>query len=85
MEKIEIASMSSKGQIVIPLDIREQLGLREGEKFFVVGEDDTVILRKVTFPSFKDFDKLLEKTQGFARSKGINPSDVEAAIKRARR
>jgi len=85
MEKLEIASMSSRGQIVIPLDIREHLGLREGEKFIVVGEDDTVILKKIAMPSFKNFDKLIQKTQQFAKDRGINPADVEKAVKRARK
>jgi AbrB family looped-hinge helix DNA binding protein len=85
MEKLEITSMSSRGQVVIPLDIREQLGLKEGEKFIVLGKDDTVILKKVTMPSFKNFDKLIQRTQQFAKEKGIAKSDVESAIKRDRR
>jgi len=85
MEKLEITSMSSRGQVVIPLDIREQLGLKEGEKFVVVGEKDTVVLKKVTIDSFKNFDKLLKKTQQFAKDKGITKADVESAIKKARR
>ena len=85
MEKLEITSMSSRGQVVIPLDIREQLELKEGEKFVVVGEDDTIILKKVAMPSFKNFDKLLRKTQQFAKEKGISKADVENAIKRARK
>ncbi len=85
MGKLEITSMSSRGQVVIPLDIREQLGLKEGEKFVVVGEEDTVILKKVAMPSFKNFDKLLQKTQQFAKEKSITEADVESAIKRVRR
>ena len=85
MEKLEITSMSSRGQVVIPLDIREQLGLKEGEKFVVVGEEDTVILKKIAMPSFKNFDKLLHKTMRFAKEKGVTKDDVEDAIKRARK
>ena len=85
MEKLEITSMSSRGQVVIPLDIREQLGLREGEKFVVVGEGDTVVLKKITMPSFENFDKLLQKTMKFANEKGVTKDDVEDAIKRARK
>lgn len=84
MDKIEVTSMSSRGQIVIPTDIRAQMGLKEGEKFIVLGEDDTVILKKITMPSFKNFDKLMQKTQSFAKAKGIKEEDVEKAIKRAR-
>ena len=85
MEKLEVTSMSSRGQVVIPLDIREQLGLREGEKFVVVGEDDTVVLKKITMPSFENFDKLLQKTMRFAKEKGVTKKDVEDAIKRTRK
>ena len=84
MDKFEVTSMSSRGQIVIPLDIREQLGLKEGEKFFVVGEDDTILLKKMTLPSFKNFDKLMKKTQAFAKDKGLKQADVDNAVKRAR-
>ena len=85
MEKLEVTSMSSRGQVVIPQEIREHLGLKVGEKFVVVGEDDTVILKKITMPSFKNFDKLMQKTQQFAKDKGITPADVGGAVKRARK
>ena len=77
--------MSSRGQVVIPLDIREQLGLKEGEKFVVLGENDTIILKKVTMTSFKNFDKLLQKTQQFAKERGITKADVKVAINKARK
>jgi len=85
MEKIEVTSMSSRGQIVIPLDIREHLGLKEGEKFIVLGKDDTLILKKIAMPSFENFDKFMQKTHQFAKSNGITPSDVEEAIKKAKK
>lgn len=85
MEKLEITSMSSRGQVVIPLDIREQLGLKEGEKFVVIGEDDTVVLKRLEMPSFKGFDALLKRTRALAKEKGITPRDVDGAVERVRR
>lgn len=85
MEKLEVTSLSSRGQIVIPLNIREHLHLKTGEKFVVIGEDGTIILKKIEMPSFEGFDKILKKTQEFAKDKGIKPKDVEEAIQRARR
>lgn len=85
MGKMEVTSMSSRGQIVIPLDIRERLNLNEGEKFVVVGENDTIILKKLEAPSFRGFDKLLKKTRDFAEKKGLKQSDVEKAILEVRR
>lgn len=85
MDKIEITSMSSRGQIVIPQDVRTNLNLKEGEKFIVIGQDDTILLKKIEMPSFKNFDKLIAKTQKFAKEKGLSKKDLQEAIKRARK
>ncbi len=44
MVEIEITRLSSKGQIVIPLEMRK--GLKEGDKMIVVKKDDEIILKK---------------------------------------
>ena len=85
MENIEITSISSRGQVVIPQSLRDKLRIREGEKFFVIGEDNTILLRKLEMPSFKGFDKLLAKTREFARKNELKESDVEQAVKKARK
>lgn len=79
MGNLEVTSMSSRGQIVIPQEVRNKLHLLEGEKFIVIGEDDTIILKKLEVPSFKGFEKLLKKTREFAQKKGFQPRDVEEA------
>ena len=81
---MEITSLSSKGQVVIPQEIREKLHLALGEKFIVIGEKDTIILKKIEEPSFKGFEKLIKKTREFAKSRKLKPRDVEKAIKAAR-
>ena len=85
MEKLEVTSLSSKGQIVIPQGIRERLHLMPGEKFIVFGEDDTVVLKKLEVPSFKGFEKLLKKTREFAQKKSIKQKDIEGAIHEVRK
>ncbi len=84
MEKLEVTSLSSRGQLVIPQEVRDRLHLHEGEKFIVIGEEDTILLKKLEVPSFKGFDKLLKKTLDFAKQKGLKPRDVEEAIERVR-
>lgn len=42
--------MSSRGQVVIPEEIRENLHLKEGDQFVVIGKGDTVILKSITPP-----------------------------------
>ena len=39
--------LSSKGQVVIPEEIRNDLGLSEGDQFVVIGEGDSVILKTI--------------------------------------
>lgn len=47
---IELTRLSSKGQIVIPGNIREQLNLGEGEILAVSAKDKMVILKKIENP-----------------------------------
>ena len=82
---METATLTSRGQIVIPQSVREELHLHEGEKFIVIGKEDTIFLKKIEMPSAEEFEKLLKKTREFAKKKGLKPSDVEEAIKNVRR
>ena len=85
MENIEITCVSSRGQIVIPQSLRDRMKIQTGEKFVVIGEDNTIVLKKLEIPSFSGIDKLLKKTRDFAKKRGIKESDVEDAIKHARK
>lgn len=60
MAEINITKMSSKGQIVIPLEMRKDI--HEGEKLVIIKNKDQIILKKA-----KDFDKNLEEDLEFAR------------------
>ena len=84
MENIEITSVSSRGQVVIPQSLRDKLKIHEGEKFVIVGEDNTIVLKKLEMPSFSGIDKLLKKTREFAKQKGLNETDVKEAIRETR-
>ena len=59
--------------------------IHAGEKFVVIGEDNTIVLRKLEMPSFNGIDKLLKKTRDFAKERGIKESDAEEAIKQTRK
>ena len=85
MENIEVTSVSSRGQVVIPQGLRDRMKIHTGEKFVVIGEDNIIVLKKLEMPTFNGVDKLLKKTRDFAKKKGIKESDVEEAIKQARK
>ena len=84
MSEIATTKMSSKGQVVIPDEIRKRLGLKAGSQFVVVGEKDTVILKSISTPSMEEFDDLIAQARKQARKAGIKRSDVTAAITKVR-
>jgi AbrB family looped-hinge helix DNA binding protein len=77
--------LSSKGQVVIPEDIREQLHLKEGDQFVVIGKGDAVILKAITPPSMDEFEGLLKEARATAKRSKANQSDVKTSIKKARK
>ena len=76
--------MSSKGQVVIPEEIRKRLKLKAGAQFVVIGEDDVVILKAVTAPSVAEFDALIVEARRQAKQVGLKRRDVTDALARAR-
>ena len=44
---MELTKISSKGQIVIPQNIREQVGLSEGETLVVSAQDKLIVIKKI--------------------------------------
>jgi AbrB family looped-hinge helix DNA binding protein len=52
--------LSKKGQIVLPAEVRAQLGLAAGDDFEVLVEDDqTIVLRRISTPPNKGLVDLL--------------------------
>ena len=44
---LEITKITSRGQVVIPQDIRQHQGIKEGEKFLVYDLGGNIILKRV--------------------------------------
>jgi AbrB family looped-hinge helix DNA binding protein len=84
MGKLATTRMSSRGQVVIPEEIRDRLGLSAGSQFVVIGERDVVILKTLSTPSMKEFDALVSRARSQARKAGMKRSDVAKATKRVR-
>ena len=76
--------MSSKGQVVIPEDIRKRLKLKAGSQFVVVGKKDVVILKAISPPSTEEFDTLIAEARRQGKQAGLKRSDITAAIARVR-
>ncbi|MBI5119042.1 AbrB/MazE/SpoVT family DNA-binding domain-containing protein [Candidatus Poribacteria bacterium] len=84
MAELATTRLSSKGQIVIPEDVRVRLGLKTGAQFVVMGEGDVVILKIISPPSMKEFDELIATARKQARRAGLKRRDIAAAIREVR-
>lgn len=76
--------LSSKGQVVIPEEIRNSLGLSEGDQFVVIGEGDAVILKAITPPKIEEFDKLLSQARMAAKRASLKKADLKSTIAKVR-
>lgn len=85
MANVSTTKMSSKGQVVIPENIRKQLNLKPGAQFVVVGKKDVVILKNISLPDLTEFDELIAEARKKAKNAGLKKSDIKDALKKARK
>lgn len=77
-----MGKISSRGQVAIPSDIRQQLNLQEGSKVLFFAEDDTLIIKKVTTKTFAEITNPLKEA---VRKSSLREEDVPGIVHRARR
>jgi AbrB family looped-hinge helix DNA binding protein len=73
--------VSSKGQIVIPANVRKAVSLKKGEKILAIAIDDTIVLKKIVDKSFEETMKLVWAK---VRKIGLAEEDINAIIDEAR-
>ena len=86
---VEMVKMSSKGQIVIPQDIRAEIHASEGTMFAVVSGRDSIVLKKVATPSKEELINELKEIAKEGRkrleAKGIKEADILSIVEKARK
>lgn len=80
-EIIEMGTVSSRGQIAIPSQIRKEMKMEEGQRIIFFAEDDTLLIKKVTSQTFREITKPLKEA---AKKAGLKESDVSGIIKKFR-
>ncbi len=84
MSTVATTKMSSRGQVVIPEAVRNEMGLKPGDQFVVLAQDDVIILKRISTPPMKDFDALIKEARRQAKAAGFTRADVAKAIASAR-
>lgn len=79
---MELAKITSKGQITIPIAIRKRLGLKDGDKILFVEKGNRIEIMNATLEAFQEAQ---EAFAGIAQRVGIrNEDDVVALVKEIR-
>ena len=85
MSSAATTTLSSKGQVVIPEEIRLQLGLEPGAQFVVIADRDVVIFKVLAPPTLKEFATLVGRARQVAKQTGLTRSAIAKSIKKVPR
>jgi AbrB family looped-hinge helix DNA binding protein len=85
--KAELTILSEKGQVVIPSNIRSNMGLKPKTKFLVYECDDLVILKKFEDPDLpKELEAMYKRVdQRIAQYGELTQAGVEKEIQEYRK
>ena len=69
---VDVLTVSTKGQIVLPAPIRKALSIKSGDRLAAYAIGDTVMLKPVRVPTEEDFKAWLDEVQAWAWGRGPN-------------
>ncbi len=75
---IKTIKVSDKGQISLPLMVREAAGIKRGDELIIVQEDGKILIEKAETLSSKikdNFDDILKHSENSLREVWDNPDD----------
>jgi AbrB family looped-hinge helix DNA binding protein len=85
MSVLEVTSLSSRGQIVIPNSIREGMHLETGAKLLVIQDGNNILLKPIQDPKSGEFKTLIALGDKIRKELKLKRSDVDTVIKQVRK
>lgn len=88
LEEPEITTMSEKGQVVIPQDLRKHLGIKPKTRFIVFAIDGNIVMRKLDIPDVrKEWSKIFKRMdkKGLRMDESAVASEIKAHRKGKRK
>lgn len=80
---MELARITSKGQITIPIEIRKKLNLKEGDKVMFIEEEGRIIFANAAKLAFREIQ---DEMTGEAETAGLVSEDaVNQYVKKVRK
>jgi len=85
-EQPDIVVVSSKGQVVIPINLRKKLGIGPKTKLLVYGNEEGLIMKKIEVPdTAQDLEELYRKIDArIARRGELSEKEIESIIQKHR-
>ena len=80
----QVLTVSSKGQISLPICFRRQMSIDAGDKLVAFASGDTIMLKVLKLPSIEEFEASLSEAQKWAKEVGYTEADVGDLIKSVR-
>ena len=84
MNAIATTKMTSRGQVVIPEEIRKRLNLVTGVQFLMLEERNGLFLKPIKPDVNRSLSELLAEARKQAAETGMTPEDIENAIREVR-
>ena len=81
----QVLTVSSKGQISLPVNIRRLLSINTGDKLVAYTSGDVIMLKNLKLPTAEEFEASLDEAQMWAASVDYTESDVNDIIKSVRK
>jgi AbrB family looped-hinge helix DNA binding protein len=81
----QVLTVSSKGQIALPVAIRKRLSIDAGDKLVAYTSGDVIMLKVLKLPTAEEFETSLDEAQEWASSVGYEESEVDDIIKSVRK
>ena len=81
----DVTAVSSKGQVVLPKNIRAQMNIAAGTKMMVFSDGISIVLKPIPQPDLEEFRNLMDAAAAWANETGMTEEDITSAKKAVRR
>lgn len=83
---VKIIKISKDGKIVLPKEVRKEIGLRGEENYVLVADDGNIVLKRVEENKNKQkMQELLDDFSAAFKTMKITKKDIQKEIKLARK
>ncbi|MBS3079482.1 AbrB/MazE/SpoVT family DNA-binding domain-containing protein [Candidatus Pacearchaeota archaeon] len=81
---VNITKISSKGQVVIPSEIRKRMNLEEGNLLIISDSDDSICMKKIELPKVKSWKEATKPFREAAKKSNFTDYDLKKLIEESR-